>query len=115
MSDAGKTGGGGKNRCAEVAIMSDQVESRRTRRQRVLKGATIINGMRNSEIGCTVRNQSDNGAELHVAVDAHIPNEFLLYVPVDSVAYRAELRWRRNHRVGVVFHGVEPKPRLHYG
>ncbi|RVD67214.1 PilZ domain-containing protein, partial [Mesorhizobium sp. M4A.F.Ca.ET.029.04.2.1] len=37
------------------------------------------------------------------------------YVPVDGVAYRSEVRWRRNDRVGVQFCGTEPKPKLHYG
>jgi phosphomannomutase len=81
---------------------------------RVLKSATIITGINNSEISCTIRNQHKNGAQLTVSPEVEVPREFLLYVPIDGVAYRSELRWRRNDRIGVRFSGTEPKPRLHY-
>jgi hypothetical protein len=81
----------------------------------VLKGATIIFGINTSEISCIVRNQHSGGAELKVPPDAVIPSEFLLYVPVDGIAYRAKVRWQRNGRVGVQFTGTESKPRFHYG
>ncbi|KUM28179.1 hypothetical protein AU467_13390 [Mesorhizobium loti] len=90
-------------------------EPRREHRQRVLKGGTIITGIQNSEVSCTLRNQNAGGAELKVAPESRVPDRFLLYVPVDGVAYRAEVRWRRNDRVGVKFAGTEPKPKLHYG
>ena len=95
--------------------MPDENDHHREHRQRVLKGATIILGIRNSEISCTIRNQHAAGAELKVPAEAQIPKEFLLYVAVDGVAYRAVVRWRKNDRVGIQFTGVEPKPRLHYG
>ncbi|UCI05348.1 PilZ domain-containing protein [Mesorhizobium sp. B1-1-8] len=90
-------------------------EPRREHRQRVLKGGTIITGIQNSEVSCTIRNQNSGGAELKVAPESRVPDRFLLYVPVDGVAYRTEVRWRRNGRVGVRFTGTEPKPKLHYG
>ncbi|MFA6153619.1 PilZ domain-containing protein [Mesorhizobium sp.] len=87
----------------------------RDHRSRVLKGGTIISGIKNSEISCMLRNQHENGAELKVPIEAQIPDKFLLYVPLDRTGYRCEVRWRRNDRIGVKFTGVEPKPRLHYG
>jgi hypothetical protein len=36
-----------------------------------------------------------NGAELKIDIDARVPNEFLLYVPVDGIAYKTVVRWRR--------------------
>jgi hypothetical protein len=91
-------------------------EQRQTgHRQKVLKGAAIITTISRSEIACTLRNQTGAGAELKVPADTPIPDEFLLYVPVDGVAYRSTVRWRRNDRVGVAFTGTERKPRLHYG
>lgn len=42
-------------------------EQSRERRQRVLKGAAIISGITNSEISCTIRNQTSGGAELKVS------------------------------------------------
>ena len=95
--------------------MTAENENRREHRQRVLKGATILAGISSSEIKCVVRNQHRNGAELKVDIDSHVPQEFLLYVPVDGTAYRCETRWRRGERVGVMFTGTEPKPHWHYG
>ncbi|WP_378950184.1 PilZ domain-containing protein [Mesorhizobium sp. ANAO-SY3R2] len=87
----------------------------REHRNRVLKGASIITGVNNSEISCTIRNMHHNGAELRVPVDARIPERFLLYVPVDGIGYRAVVRWRKSDRVGVQFEGTAPKPAWHYG
>jgi hypothetical protein len=95
--------------------VSAENENRREHRQRVLKGASILNGIASSEVKCTVRNQHANGAELKVPVDARVPQEFLLYVPVDGIAYKCSLRWRKADRVGVKFAGTEPKPHWHYG
>ncbi|SMH46548.1 PilZ domain-containing protein [Mesorhizobium australicum] len=92
-----------------------EAESRREHRQRVLKGASILNGINNSEVACMVRNMNKGGAELRVAMESRVPEEFLLYVPVDGVAYRATLVWRAGERVGVRFGGTEPKPHWHYG
>ncbi len=90
-------------------------DSRSAHRQRVLKGASILLGISNSEIACTIRNMNQGGAELKVAIDARVPPDFLLYVPVDGIAYRAVLAWRAGDRVGVTFNGTEPKPHWHYG
>lgn len=92
-----------------------EAENRREHRQRVLKGASILTGIKNSEIACTIRNMHKNGAELKVSADTPVPQEFLLYVPVDGIAYRCTLRWRNRDRVGVDFNGTEPKPAWHYG
>ena len=90
-------------------------DSKREHRPRVLKGGSVITGIQNSEVGVTVRNQHAGGAELKIPLEARVPDRFLLYVPLDGVAYRCEVRWRRNDRVGVQFTGTEPKPKLHYG
>ncbi|MER9633800.1 PilZ domain-containing protein [Mesorhizobium sp. M0228] len=79
------------------------------------KGAAILTGMTNSEVTCTLRNMHAGGAELKVSIDARVPDEFLLYVPTDGIAYKAEVRWRREDRIGVMFTGTEPKPSWHYG
>ena len=98
----------------DVLAMAEN-EHRIQHRQRVLKGAAILTGLNNSEVTCTVRNMHSNGAELKVPIDARVPDEFLLYVPVDGIGYRAVVRWRREDRIGVQFTGTEPKPRWHYG
>ena len=45
-------------------------ENRQERRQRVLKGGTILTTIANSEVRCTIRNMSKTGAELKVGIDA---------------------------------------------
>ena len=87
----------------------------RAHRNRVLKGATIITGISSSEIPCSIRNMNKDGAELKVSSSALVPELFLLYVPVDGIAYTCELRWRSGERAGLKFHGTAPKPRWHYG
>jgi hypothetical protein len=97
--------------------MSEPTESDKSRehRPRVLKGGSILSGVNNSAINCTVRNMHKEGAELRVPPEARIPQEFLLYVPVDGLAYRTTVRWRRQDRIGVSFSGSEPKPHWFYG
>lgn len=90
-------------------------ESREQRRRRVLKGASILSGISNSEVKCTVRNMHSQRAELQVSIDARVPNEFLLYIPTDGVGYKAVVQWRRGDKLGVMFLGTEPKPHWHYG
>jgi hypothetical protein len=99
---------------AEPAEKHSQ-DSSREHRQRVLKGASILTGINNSEIKCTVRNMHKHGAELKLPQGCTAPREFLLYVPVDGIGYRCEVRWRREDRIGVRFTGTEPKPHWHYG
>jgi hypothetical protein len=53
--------------------MVEEADSRCERRQRVLKGAAIINGINKSEISCTIRNQNVGGAKLKVPVEARVP------------------------------------------
>ncbi len=94
---------------------SEKDERRSTIRQRVLKGASILQGIDRSEIECTVRNMSTEGAELRVPEGIAVPGEFLLYIPVDGIGYQSVVRWRDGQRVGVMFIGRQPKPLWHYG
>jgi hypothetical protein len=91
------------------------MKDRSTRRKRVLKGATIIQGITTSEIECVMRNQTEHGAELEVPLGAIVPDSFQLYVAVEGIAYDCVVRWRRSDQVGVEFVGRGPKPRHHYG
>jgi hypothetical protein len=84
-------------------------------RKRVLKGASILSGVNNSIVQCTIRNQHEHGAQLVVPAEARIPSEFVLYVPVDGIGYLATVRWRRLDRCGVSFSGTVPKPSWLYG
>ena len=97
--------------------MTGQTEPKtdREHRKRVLKGASILSGVNNSIVQCTIRNQHDHGALLVVPPEARIPTEFLLYVPVDGIGYHATVRWRKLDRCGVSFSGTSPKPSWLYG
>lgn len=90
-------------------------EQRQEHRQRVLKGAVALMDINASEVHCTIRNMHSRGAELRVAHGCHLPNDFLLYVPIDATAYRSNVRWRLRERIGVEFIAREPKPAWHYG
>ena len=87
----------------------------RKHRRRVLKRATILLGIKHSEISCTIRNMHEDGAELRLPPSTVVPKNFLLYIPTDGIGYRASLRWRVGDRIGVQFLGREPKPSWHYG
>ncbi|MCV0397009.1 MAG: PilZ domain-containing protein [Rhizobiaceae bacterium] len=100
---------------AEVAEESKTSEQRVEHRKRVIKGASILMGVKNSEIACVVRNMNSGGAELKVPAETRVPEEFLLYVPLDGTGYRCRVRWRSGDRIGVMFTGTEPKPHWHYG
>lgn len=90
-------------------------EERREHRRRVLKGATILTGMQNSALSCTIRNLHQHGAEIRIDADVPVPGHFLLYVPSEGIGYRATLAWRKGDRAGLRFDGTEPKPSWHYG
>lgn len=98
-----------------MAGSQPEQERRREHRHRVLKGAAILRSINQSVINCTVRNMHDNGAELRVPAEVYIPASFLLYIPVDAVAYRSTVRWRSGTRMGVEFTGAERKPHWYYG
>lgn len=88
---------------------------RASHRSRVLKQGSIIRGINHSEFPCIIRNMSENGAELKVGIDQEVPEEFLLYVRHDGMAYRCKKVWRDGTRVGVAITGTDAKPAWHYG
>lgn len=88
--------------------------AQREHRLRVLKGAAILNGVSRSAVSCTIRNQTESGFGLKIPADAPIPQNFLLWVPIDGKAWRCRLKWRRGEQAGVVHEGWEEKPRWMY-
>lgn len=95
--------------------MGLSAEQHREHRNRVLKGASILQTVNDNEIKVTLRNMHASGAEMRVPDGVNIPQEFLLYVPIDGTGYRSVVRWREGNRVGVQFMSKEPKPHWHYG
>jgi PilZ domain-containing protein len=76
-------------------------EHRNKQRQRVLKAGTIEFG--GGGISCTLRNLSDTGAALDVVSPIGIPDQFTLFVNVDSSYRPCRVVWRKEKRIGVRF------------
>ena len=100
---------------SDSAVHDKEREQQRKHRNRVLKQGSIIRGTTFSDAVCMVRNMSDSGAELKIGIDQEVPEEFLLYVRHDGIAYRCKQRWRDGTRMGVEIIGKEEKPSWHYG
>lgn len=83
----------------------DSMDARQETRTDALVGATIERTGK-PDLRCLITNISDEGAELKLESDQRVPPRFNLHVPHRSTSYRAEVRWRDEGRVGVVFHGA---------
>lgn len=91
-----------------------EIESSDARQQpriEALRGAMILLANGKPPLHCLITNLSPEGAELRPVSDARVPPYFMLHVPNDGVAYRAEVRWREEGRIGVVFNGSEKRDR----
>lgn len=70
-------------------------------RHRVLKAGSIeFNG---GIIDCTVRNISDTGAQLEVASQLGIPDNFWLVISGSQTPRHCRVAWRNDKRIGVAF------------
>ncbi len=70
-------------------------------RQRVLKAGTIeFNG---GVIDCTVRNISDTGAQIEVASQVGIPDNFWLVISGSQTPRHCRVAWRNDKKLGVAF------------
>ena len=54
-------------------------------------------------VDCVVKDLSEGGAKIEVKGSSDIPPAFALEIPQVGAAYRAELRWRYAHLIGVKF------------
>lgn len=77
-------------------------ENRRSPRQRILKGGTILFDHA-AGIDCTVRNASETGALLEIASLIGIPNNFTLITRKDGAKRLCHVAWRSARRIGVRF------------
>jgi len=85
----------------------DESDARQDRRTPALKGATIRRGDGKPGGNCLIRNISGEGAELEIAGHIRVPPNFTLEVPHEGIAYKAEVRWRDEGRIGVAFTGTD--------
>jgi hypothetical protein len=90
----------------------DDADARGEPREATRKGAVIELGADKGEVRCMVANIGENGAEIWLEEHQRVPPRFVLHVPGNEMAYRAEVRWRaEGGRIGLAFHAAEPRPR----
>lgn len=78
-------------------------ERRRHPRRRTLKAGKIVFNQGFSSFDCTVRNMSNQGACLDVAIGLGIPDRFELKIEADRFVRMCRVVWRTDRRIGVSF------------
>lgn len=89
----------------------EENDARQHPRSEALRGAVILDSAGKPQNRCLVTNISAEGAELELVSNVRVPPRFVLHVPHEGTAYRAEVRWRDNGRIGVEFLGREKMER----
>jgi hypothetical protein len=83
-------------------------DERRSARRRTFLGGKIVSCDAETAIHCTIRNRSETGARLEVAVPQIVPQRFYLLVPKERLAYEASYVWRTGSQLGVrLLHAVD--------
>lgn len=72
------------------------------RKRTFLKGRILFNKGASS-MDCLIRDMSETGARLELSETSTLPEVFDLYIPQKDETFRANLRWRRDSAVGIVF------------
>ena len=77
------------------------VGRRKSRRQRVLLAALIVELESDNVIRCRVDNVSESGARIRLPEPRFLPASFWLIAVTAGLAYRAKTTWRDGDRLGV--------------
>lgn len=77
------------------------IEKRSAQRHRVFKGAKIT--FEGSDIACTVRNMSADGAAVDLEGLAMLPKSFTLSISCDNLVRNCRAVWRSDKRIGLAF------------
>jgi len=78
-------------------------ERRKKHRARTFKVGKIIFNRKLSVIDCTVRNLTEEGANLILPNTASLPETFELHIPIDALKRNCRVIWRLPDRIGVEF------------
>jgi hypothetical protein len=78
-------------------------ERRKTQRSRCLLGARVVFNARSSTMSCTVKNHSDEGAQLLFGETPYIPNQIEIMLDNRRMLVPAAVVWRSGCRVGIAF------------
>lgn len=79
------------------------LDNRRSGRERCYLGGRISYNNDLWGEDCIVRNVSKRGARLRVADPRTLPDRFSFRIPKREVACTAQVRWRENDQIGIVF------------
>ena len=79
------------------------VESRKSKRAKLVRAGTISTSNSQTTWPCVVRNLSKAGALIQATSTYSIPKEFDLLVELEELDVRCEVVWRRGTKVGVRF------------
>ena len=90
-----------KGQAAGYPYREPTMGRRKSRRQRVLLAAMIVDVDAETVIRCRVDNVSETGARLRLADRQFLPGSFWLIAVTAGLAYRAETVWRDGERLGV--------------
>jgi hypothetical protein len=79
-------------------------DKRRSKRRPIGQRAWVDFGPDTRLHQCFIKDMSDTGARLALAVSAHVPHEFVLqFSPDGSVGRHCQVRWRSGIEIGVKF------------
>jgi hypothetical protein len=76
---------------------------RSAQRRKALLPAKVVDRDGRRAVDCEIRNISDCGASIELALDQIIPNQLFLIEMRSAIAYEAEVRWRKPGRAGLRF------------
>jgi len=86
-----------------VEANGQDLEARRARRLRTLKGARAVSKDHRSTWDCVVRDLSPGGARLKIANPAVLPESFDLQLTDENLLIPCVVVWRKSFEVGVRF------------
>jgi hypothetical protein len=78
-------------------------ERRKAARSRCLLGARVVFNARSSTMSCTIRNHSEDGAQLMFGEAPCIPDQLELILDNRRIRVPADVMWRSGRLVGVAF------------
>jgi PilZ domain len=87
----------------EERMVPPIANKRSTTRRRTLLGGTVVISEGRHSFNCTIRDISDNGARIRLAVGQAVPKEFSLIVVRDQVAHQSTLCWAKGTEAGVSY------------
>jgi hypothetical protein len=90
-----------KGQAAGYPYRAPTMGRRKSRRQRVLLAALIVEFETDSVVRCRVDNVSETGARVRLLEQRFLPAAFWLIAVTAGLAYRAKTIWRDGDRLGV--------------